>query len=103
MDGILELANIAGPLVRADRHQRRARELLVGAAFEVQLLKKMLGEQLGIALAVAERRQIDRKHGEPVEQIFAKLAVLDGVMRIAVGRSDDAYIGANLGVAANAH
>src|SRR5438094_636116 len=52
MYGVPELAHIAGPLVRADRDERGPRELLFGARLEIELLKKMLGQELGVALAL---------------------------------------------------
>ena len=60
----------------------------------VQLREEMLGEQLGIVLALAQRRQVDREHGQPVQQVLAQLAFADRLLRIAVGGGDDAHVGA---------
>ena len=41
---------------------------------------------------IAQRRQIDRKHVEPVIEILAELAVLDHLLEVAVRRAHQAYI-----------
>ena len=44
------------------------------------------------SLPLAERRQPEREHVQPVEEIFAQLALLHGLDRIDVGGGDDAHV-----------
>ena len=79
------------------------REKRLGRAFRVvQLLQEVLGQQLGVAVALAQRRQRDRKHREAIHQVFAQLAVLHRLPRIAIGGRDDAHARAQLFLAADA-
>ena len=55
--GVAQFTHVARPAVLADRLLRRAREALVGTSFRVELAQEMLGQQLGVAVAVAQRRQ----------------------------------------------
>ena len=45
------------------------------------------------SVALAQRRQVDREHVEAVEQVLAQLAARDRLVRVAVGRGDDAHVG----------
>jgi len=99
----LRSSHVARPAVRPDRVARGAREALLGARLVVELAQEVLGDQLGVAVAVAQRRQPDREHGEAVHQVLAQDAVAGGRVRIAVGRRDDAHVGPHLAVTADAH
>jgi hypothetical protein len=82
-----------------DRLPRKGLARVIGL---VQLLQEVLGEKLRIAVALAQRRQLDREYGEPIHQVFAQLAVANGLLRVAVRRRDDARPRAQLLLAADA-
>jgi len=52
--------------------------------------------------ALAQWRQVDAHHVQAVEQVLAEAAVLDRLLRIAVGRGDDPHVRAKGLVAADA-
>ena len=90
---VLELAHVAGPVVRLERapgvladprraavHRRRvARE-------EVQ------GERTDLLAPLAQRRQLDREDREPVVEVRAERAARDHLLEVAVRRGDDAHV-----------
>ncbi len=49
----------------------------------------MLDEQRDVLRALAQRRQSDREHAEPVVEILAQRFVGDRLLRIAIRRGDD--------------
>ena len=55
--------------------------------------RKCCGDQRQVVDAVAQRRQVDREDVEPIEQVFAQLAPGDRLVRIAIGRGEDAHVG----------
>lgn len=52
----------------------------------------MPGQFEGVALALAQRRQLDGKLRQPVVEVFAELAIADQQGEVTVGSGDDAYI-----------
>ncbi len=60
-------------------------------------------EQRHVVLAVAQRRQLDRDDVQPVEQIFAELALFHHLAEIDVGRRDDPDVHLDRLHAAEAH
>ena len=62
----------------------------------------MLGQDQDIVAAVAQGRQIQRHHGEAVEQILAKFAGPHRLGEVAVGGRHDAGVHGNRLVAADA-
>src|SRR4029077_8991468 len=76
LDDILELANVARPVVLGQQVERVRRQL--EPAFLVLLavlFEEMVDEQWNVVLPVAQRRQLDRDHVEAIEEIFAELPV----------------------------
>ena len=67
------------------------------------LLQEMLHQQRNIFAALPQRRQIDADHVEPVEKIFAELALPHHLAKIHVGRGDDAHVHLNFLHAAEVH
>ena len=90
---VLELAHVARPVI-AHQHVDGGRRdpldvLAVGAR---GLLEKMIGEQQQIGLPLAQRRNEDREHVEPVVQILAERAVGDRLLEVLVGRGDQPHV-----------
>ena len=55
-------------------------------------VEERLHEQRQVLAALAQRRQLDREHVEPVVQVLAQLALLHRVGGIDVGRRDHAHV-----------
>ena len=56
----------------------------------------MLGEQRDVVGALAQCRQADRNHVDPIVEILPELPVGDHLAEIAVGGRDDADVGLDL-------
>ena len=54
--------------------------------------QEFIGERDEVALALAQRRQEDRHDADAVVEIGAKLAALDRVLKVLVGRADEAHV-----------
>ena len=65
-------------------------------------LGEVLGERADVARAVAQRRDDDREHRQPVVEIFAKGLRLDHRRQVAVRGGDDADVDAHGPLAADA-
>ena len=97
LDHVLELADVARPRMRLDRGDRvgqdrhRAAALLGG-----ELAHERMREQRRIALAVAQRRDLDDDLGQPIVEVLAEAARRDLVLQVLVRRADDAHVDRNL-------
>ena len=61
-----------------------------------------MAHQVGDVLGpLAQGRQADRHDVEPVEQVLAEQALADQLAQVAVGRGDDAHVGADRRAAAD--
>src|SRR5262245_30201874 len=94
LDGVLQFAHVARPAVR--KHTligglRKALQRTVVLLLE--LLEEVVGEQLQIFGALAQRRDVDGDRRDPVEEVFAHHAFLDRFSGLAVGGADQAEIG----------
>ena len=58
--------------------------------FLVELADEMLRQQWNVFFAVAQRRQMDRKNGKAVVEIFAQPSVLDSLTRFLIRSGNDA-------------
>ena len=53
---------------------------------------EMLGEHGDVLGTLAQRRDLDRHHAQPVEQVLAEAAVAHVLVEVAVRRRDDAHV-----------
>ncbi len=83
----LELADVAGPVIGGQQGKRRGRELrhLVELLFGGAKRSTKGGENRNVLLALPERRNGDREDIQPVIEILAELACLDGGNQVLVG------------------
>ena len=58
---------------------------------------EVVGQQRDVLEPFPERRQRDRNHSEPVEQVPAKDAAFDRLLRIPVGRRNEADVHVGVG------
>ena len=54
--------------------------------------QKLGYEQPDILGALAQRWQVDRNHVQSIVEVFAKVALLDGLLEIAIRSGDDSGI-----------
>ena len=103
LDDVLDLAHVARPVVLAQllhavgcearrRHAHLARELR----------DEVVRERPEVVEAIAQRRQVDREHVEPVVEVLAELALLDHLLEVAVRRRHEANVDLHGLVAADA-
>src|SRR6185437_9743829 len=104
LNRILELADIAGPAVAAERVERRQRKSgeIVAAEFAREGAAEMLGQHRNVLAPLAQRRDGDDVEREAVEEVAAEAARFGQGGEIDVGRSNHADIDALRGVAADA-
>ena len=93
LDGVLELADVAGPLIA---HEELQRVRLEPDDLLLQLTRESTDEEVGqlgdVVLALAQRRHLHRHDVEPVVQVLAELAGLDHRRQIAVGRGNQSNV-----------
>src|SRR5208337_2243598 len=93
LDSVFKLANIAGPLVTVQEGHggwRDTIDALVHGSGE--LADKVFNQNRDIALAIAQRRQLDLKNIQAVEEVGAKAAFLDELFEFLVGGGDAAEV-----------
>jgi hypothetical protein len=100
LDHVVELAHIAGPRVVLEDRQGLGIEVKLARSGEVRDERR--GHPGDVALARAERRQLDLEDGDAKIEVLAEAAVAHGRREIAVGGGDQAEIGAHFDGAADA-
>src|SRR5436190_9978338 len=93
LDAVLQLADVARPLIRAqlvDGRGRQHQRLLVQIAAE--LVDEELREHRDVAVTLAQRRNGNGKHRQPEEQVLAELPRGNGRLEMLVRRRDDADV-----------
>ena len=91
-DGVLELPNVARPVVRQQHIQGAGRELDLSADALARRFQKCGDEERDVVPAFPECRQTDDDHAEAIVQIGPKLLLGDRSLQIAVGGRDDAIV-----------
>ena len=102
MDDVLQLTHVARPAIRADALARLPRQRLRGPVLLVEPVEKHLRQQQCVAPPLAQCRNRNRNHAEAIHQILAQLARGDCRAQVAVTRRDDAYVGRDFLIAADA-
>src|SRR5690606_28619499 len=104
LEGVAELADVAGPGVGGDEVEGGGRE----AGGPASDLAVEVGEQGegevddAVAVALAQRRQAEREDGETIVEVLAEGAGADGGVEVAVGGGDQADVDLDLASAAEA-
>src|SRR4029450_10991718 len=90
-DGVLELAHVAGPLVLLQSRQSVVVDAFDPAAGSLCVfLDEMLDQGRNVLAALAEWRNLDGNHVQPVEEIVLKLTLGDELAQVEGGRGDHA-------------
>ena len=92
VDHVLELTHVARPGAALEDRQRRGGEALVGAFLSVELAQEVVSQGGDVLCSRPQRRQVDREHLQPVEQIAAELALRDPGVEVAIGGGDDPHV-----------
>src|SRR5208283_1242595 len=104
-DGVLELADVAGPFVIAEGGERifvNAQDASAGGGRV--FFQEMIGQQWDIFATLTQVRDADGNHTEAVVEILAEKIFGNGLIEVAVGGGDNAHIDRNLaGAADRAH
>jgi hypothetical protein len=102
LDDVLELSHVARPCIGLEQRERAwvdpADHLagLLGIAID-----EVLRQQADIRRPLAQRRHADRKHVDAVVEVAAERPRGNRRLEVAVGRGDDAHVGANRGRSAD--
>ena len=93
-----KLADVARPGVALHQGHGLGREALdVGAVLRAEALEEGHGQQGDVALALAQGRQVDRHHVEPIIEVLAERPFGDHLGQVAVGGGDQADVDVVLG------
>ena len=78
LDHVLQLADVARPVVLHQQVERRSGQLETGFAVLLAVLREeVLREQRDVVLPLAQRRQVDADDVQAVEEVLAEAPVLD--------------------------
>ena len=103
LHAVLQLAHVAGPGVCLDRGGRVREQRQVAALVLLGVLAhEGVGEQRGVALSAAKRRDLDDDFGEAVVEVLAEPALRDHGAQVLVGGAHHAHVDRDLLAAAQA-
>ena len=103
LECIVQFANVARPLVAHQHLQRVWRQASRRASRRsAEVLQECVGQREDVATALAQRRNVDIEHTEPVKQVLSKASFRDGPLEIAVARGNHADVGLDEPCAAEA-
>src|SRR5205823_2114086 len=101
-DYVLQFSDVAWPRVACQPRHGLARNLAdLFSDLARKLLHEKKREQWNVARPFAQRRHLDWKNIEPIEQISAKLSRTDALFQIAVAGRDDPHVDSNRAAAAD--
>ena len=90
IDGVFELADVAGPVEGGEQGQGLARTAGDALAFlDIEAGDEVVDQGRDVLAALAQGRSLDREDVEAIEQILAEGAGPDLLGRVAVGGRDD--------------
>jgi hypothetical protein len=90
LDDAIQLPHVARPAIAFHHRLSLGAELLGrNGVFRTRARQRVLGQQLDIVCALAQRRQGERDPGQPLIEVLAEAPGLDGVREILVRRADD--------------
>ena len=103
LDDALQFADVARPGVLLEKLHGLGRHAVHAAVeFAVHAAEEVVHQQGDVVDPLAERRNADRQHVEPVEQVLAEAAGGGQRFQVLVGGGDEADVGVDRGVAADA-
>ncbi|MNR31881.1 hypothetical protein D3C85_1494220 [compost metagenome] len=104
VDGVLQLADIPWPAVSGQLALGiRTQDRRCIAQAPAMLAEEELRQGQDVTPAFAQGRQLDARHVQAIEQIFAEVSGYHGVRQIDVGRRHQAHVDGNGGTRTQAH
>ena len=95
LDHVLQLADVSRPRVTNERIHGLGRDGIdLLGHIEGKVLRKVPDEERNVLGALAQRRNMDGKNVQPIEQIGAELLLFDHRTKIAIGRREEPGVGA---------
>ncbi len=92
-DAVLELADVARPVIRGEKLYGWGADPCDVTVVDLGILfDEVIGEERNVAFAFSKRRQVDGKDVEPVVEILAESPLLDRLLKVRVRRGDDAHV-----------
>ena len=91
-DDVLELPDVARPVVAGQRLQGRSGGRGPAPGERLRPLPEVVDEEHDVVAAVPERRHLDAEHVEPVQQVHSILAGPDVALEGSVGGRDDPHV-----------
>ncbi len=93
LHSVLELADVARPAMREELRLGLRREVRRGKSGLRHVgREKVASQRQDIAGTIAERRDVDVRDVEAIEEIFAKATLADGLGQAGVGGRDEAHV-----------
>ena len=102
LDDVLELADVAGPPVRAERGHGVGWDEVVDRTVVALLAEEVLDEERDVLGTLAKRRDREHDDRDAVVEVEPEAAVVDLGAQIAVRRGDEAHVDRDLVAAADA-
>src|ERR1017187_10538797 len=103
LDGVAQLARVAGPVVGQQPLEQVRRDARDGAGVAlVHVADHLRGDGGNVRGVLAQRRHVDIEDIEAIEEVAAQLAALHRLLRVLVGGRDDAHVNRGFGLAAQA-
>src|SRR5207244_4098788 len=97
LEDVLELPDVAGPVVALENRKRlRGDSADVLAEVLAELLQEVRDEEGNVLATLAQRRQVDRQHVQAVEEVLAHYPVPHRSLQVAVRRGDETYVGLHI-------
>src|SRR5262245_42987398 len=93
LHGVLQLPDVAGPVIFEERALRLGRHLDGAAVLRVELLEEVIEQHWDLFPALAERWDPDLDHVDPVVEVFAELVAPHRSLEVAVRGADQTDVG----------
>src|SRR5205085_12609325 len=103
LNGVLKLADVAGPVVVSQTRARLARNPFhLPVTLVADLLNEIICQQWNILASLPERRHGERDDVEAIVEVWTECALTDGFFEVSVGRANQSDINLERACAADA-
>src|SRR6185436_18431791 len=92
LDGVLELAHIARPIVLLEQLQCVLRQSCRARSRARGSLERVRRQQRDVFSSLAQRRNSECYHAEPVKKVFSESAILDFALEIPIGCRQNSHV-----------
>ena len=102
LHGVLELADVAGPVILDEDAHGVGRDLDLAAVLGVEPGQEMIDEHRDLFAPLPQRRDADLDDVQAVVEVFTELMRPHGRLEVAIGGGDEPHVGADGLLAAHA-